>query len=61
MSDDAQRERVRALCEAAALPVLESELEALTPLYVLFSEGIEKLADLVEDTDSAPIRFVVEG
>ena len=56
MSDEAQRERVRALCDAAALPVSESELEALTPLYVLFSEGIEKLADLVEDTDSAPIR-----
>jgi hypothetical protein len=60
LSDEAQRERVRALCEAAALPVSESELEALTPLYVLFSEGIEKLADLVEETDTAPIRFVVE-
>jgi hypothetical protein len=60
MSDEIQRARVRALCEAAALPVSESELEALTPLYALFSEGIEMLAQLVEETDTAPIRFVVE-
>jgi hypothetical protein len=60
MSDEVQRARVRALCEAAALPVSESELEALTPLYALFSEGIAKLAELVEETDAAPMRFVVE-
>ena len=61
MAEKARLERVRALCDAAALPVTDDELKALTPLYFMFSEGIEKLAELVEEGDAPPIRFVTEA
>ena len=60
LTDETALERVRALCDAAALPVTEAELKALTPLYVMFSEGIEKLQEVVQDGDAPPIRFVTE-
>ena len=44
MAEDATVQRVRALCDAASLPVSEEELAELVPLYRLFSEGIERLA-----------------
>lgn len=57
--DPNQLARVRILCEQAGLPVSQSDLEALTPIYFAFSQGIEKLAELVRDDDAAPTRFVV--
>jgi hypothetical protein len=61
MAEDPTEQRVRALCDAAGLPVSEEELAELVPLYRLFSEGIERLAGFVDDADAPPIRFTVEA
>jgi hypothetical protein len=61
MTADATERRVRALCDAAGLPLSEGELAELVPLYRLFSEGIERLAGLVDDADAPPIRFTFEA